>query len=153
MSTGGGGWTVIDPRRAAAWSGHFASWRVTQSGMAGPAGGSSASCSSWRKWFSHGAGVTFRVSPSCGKVAATGEVYRMTGNYYGCKWYNLNCGMSPGGTCTTCKDNYHPNAPTRGTCTHLIHTADFTYCHQCSFDWWNTAPTIGTAGTTCVAYR
>ena len=153
LSTGGGGWTVVDPKRSAAWGGHFASWRVTAGGMAGPTGGDSASCSSWRKWFNHGAGLAFRVSPGCGMVAASGEVYRMTGNYYGCKWYNRNCDMGPGGGCKTCKDNWHPNAPTKGTCTHLISTADLTYCHKCSYDWWNTAPAVGTTGSYCVAYR
>ncbi len=153
MSTNGGGWTVIDPRRAPAWASHFASFKKVGGGMAGPTGGDSASCSSWRGWFRPGAGKQFRVSPGCGKVAATGEVYRMTGNFYGCKWFNRNCDMTPGGGCSKCKDNYHPNAPTRGSCTHLVHAADFKYCHKCSYDWWNTAPAVGTSGSYCVAYR
>jgi hypothetical protein len=154
MATEGGGWTVIDHARDAGWPACFTQWNA-----GAEIAGAATSCLTWREWFGPATPTTqFRLSPECGDVSGSGmdEVYRWTGNQYGCNWYNRNCDYT--GTCSVCVDNFGGTRP--GTCPLLLEQisgmgsgADYEYCFDCATDWWNTAPSIGIDGTGCIAYR
>ena len=159
MTTDGGGWTIIDAKRSSLWSGYFSEWNSVAGGTAA---GAKKSCFSWRDWFSLESVFTeFRRSPGCTTVDKTKDrIYRMTGNYYGCEWYNTLCNQV-GDTCSKCTATTGKVEP--GRCTHLDDSVDhadslrgtskMTYCHSCTGDWWNSAPSIGTNGKYCVGYR
>jgi hypothetical protein len=177
MDTDGGGWTVIDPQRASAWPEHFDTYEVYGDYMAGPSNDNGAHPSdfTWREWFNPDSGDTeYRMSAACSAVssACDAQVYRLTGNYYGCKWYNDNCDQS-GATCSICTDD--SNQTIGGTCDHLLGSPGARYSYTpgsqacncescnactetdlnytCSTHWWNTAPSLGSNGSFCVAYR
>ena len=114
---------MIDAMRAPGWKGYLQTWALYNSDtVAGPS--KNISCTSWFDWFSLDDNTTqMRLSPLCKQIDkpwGKSRVYRMTGNFYGCIWYNRNCDQS-GLTCNKCKDNYHPNPSTSGTCTHLVY--------------------------------
>ena len=156
MTNDGGGWTVIDPSMASEWTSLFLEWNAVHSTAASPS--TWVSGWSWREWFGEADSSTeFRRSSDCVSAEGASEgVYRMTGNYYGCFWYNRNCDMDSSGNCSTCYDNY--GQWISGACTHIDGSPDSDYYHGanswgCANHWWNSGPSLGTNGTYCVAYR
>jgi len=150
MVTDGGGWTIIDPNLDNKWRNYFTAWGTYSDGSARFIGDPN-SYHRWSDWFTlYDASKEFRQSPNC--VLADGNVgaYRMTGNYYGCRWYNNNCDFN--GVCRTCHDGYNTN-PSWGTCPWLHAGMSDRYPYDCHFEWWNSAPSLGSDGTHCVAYR
>ena len=148
MTTNGGGWTVIDYNHSSVWQNYFESWRVFDgSRMAMP--NVSVSGQYWVNWFlPAGTDTVFRISPGCTQVQSTSsraQAYATTGNFYGCRWYNDNCNMSPGTQqCYECFDDHNIDGPRPGTCSHLVMRAEEIwnaiyegYNHSCSGDWWN----------------
>jgi len=146
------GWTVIDPTVDPKWSGFFNGWNSYADGLAYSNGVSS---SSWRQWFTLAdANTVFALCPDCRQITTQDVVYKITGNYYGCYWYNRNCEFD--GECHGCIDDW--GELKMGTCPWLERLApgdigpDDTYSGACDWDWWNRAPSIGANGTHCVAY-
>ncbi|MBU1778189.1 putative Ig domain-containing protein, partial [Patescibacteria group bacterium] len=129
MTTDGGGWTIIDPYRASNWSQYFTVWQYNI--CAGyEVVSTRVSCSSWRGWFTlANSGTLFALSPDCRNKGTADRIYKQTGNCYGCVYHSglVNPFMES--------------------------TPDHIYCHSCSGDWWNSAPSLGTDGTHCVAYK
>lgn len=166
MTNDGGGWTIIDVALNPTWSKYFSSWKQYPSSVVGPAtSGNALSATSWLDWFKLDKdGTEFRLSRLCDRISSKeNQVYRMTGNVYGCYWYNQNCNQS-GATCSLCRDNYNHSYKTPGTCSHLEGMSgkddkitpfapSYRYPHSCRGDWWNTAPSIGSSRTHCIAYR
>jgi len=153
MRTDNGGWTVIDPNKSQTWLKYFSSFSEYLGETGGPA--SNPSHESWVSWFELDNETTqFRKSPNCGSCENSSEnrAYYMTGNIYGCYYWNRNCDQT-GDICHTCKDNYKPNRDTPGTCNHLERKPVFHYEYSCQRDWWNNAPSIGTKGKFCVCYK
>ncbi|MCF7846349.1 MAG: hypothetical protein K9L85_03865 [Candidatus Peribacteraceae bacterium] len=154
MATEGGGWTIIDYNRDHGWSNFFNRWVVLNGGRIASTARSS---DSWKSWFTltaSGGNLKLRQSSNCSTVTSPGSsaVWRATGNFYGCVYYNRNCDQS-GNTCYVCKDNYGPNPPNNGTCDHQSAGPNETYPYVCNFDWWNTAPSLGINGQNCVAFK
>jgi hypothetical protein len=156
MGNDGGGWTIIDPSMASDWTSVFVEWNPVHPIAASPS--TWVSGWSWRDWFGEAdASTEFRRSPDCVTIDGTSDgVYRMTGNYYGCYWYNRNCDMDSSGNCSWCNDNY--GQWQWGACTHIDGGSDANYYHGanswgCANHWWNSGPSLGTNGTSCVAYR
>jgi hypothetical protein len=157
MGNDGGGWTIIDPSMASEWTSVFVEWNpVHPTAIVSPS--TWVSGWSWRDWFGEAdASTEFRRSPDCVTIDGTSDgVYRMTGNYYGCYWYNRNCDMDSSGNCSWCNDNY--GQWQWGACTHIDGGSDANYYHGanswgCANHWWNSGPSLGTNGTSCVAYR
>ncbi len=141
------GWTVIDPAHDANWGQFFAAWDTFAGGLVRGIGQSAVS---WRQWFLLSTPATvFAQSPAGQSVDSdpAHQIYRMTGDFYGCVWWNRNCDFD--GECHLCYSGYS----LEGTCPWLgWANADYTYPYICSFDWWNTAPSLGNNGTHCVAY-
>ncbi|MCP4893199.1 MAG: hypothetical protein GY911_05235 [Actinomycetales bacterium] len=153
FDTDGGGWTVIDLSLASSWSSLFTSWAQWTTITAGPDVSPDPSYESWRGWFGVSTASTeFRTSTDCLVVdsSPTDEVWRMTGNFFGCTWWNGNCNMASDGSCSICQDNL--NQTIGGTCSHMVGGPDGVYPWAC-FHWWNSAPSLGTGGQWCVAYR
>ena len=91
MDTDDGGWTIIDIQKYAGWKSHFASFSDLGSDYGGPSG--YASTYSWSSWFQLDDSETeFRKSEDCSIIntSASSQVYHMTGDHYGCYWYNGN---------------------------------------------------------------
>jgi len=167
MDTDGGGWTVIDPYHAEAWAQYFTSWQVfdnNRTAMPTGEGLESSSYEYWTNWLTLAdARTQFRLSPTCSEVTSTdllSQAYVVTGNFYGCKWFNRNCDMDPTTqTCSSCIDDW--GRSNKGTCSHLVvETTDYQqwgiydpYQYSCSSDWWNQTPGVGINGQNCVAYR
>ena len=163
MATDGGSWTLINPNISPQWKKFFSSWAIYANNKVVGPNVAKMSCLSWKDWFSlDNAKTEFRRSPDCKKVSKIkNRIYRMTGNYYGCKWINVSCNLQ-GDTCRKC--TYPGTKKTEpGTCPYLdasvYHgdnircTPTSQYCHSCSSDWWNNAPSLGNNGKHCVAYR
>ncbi len=159
MTTDGGGWTVVDPNKNHTWLKYFSSFSEYSGKTGGPA--SNPSDESWVSWFELDNAMTqFRRSPNCGSCISSSEnqAYSMTGNIYGCYWYNRNCDQT-GDTCHTCKDNYSPNRNTFGSCSHLETNPLYSYktpqgtAWTCQNHWWNKAPSVGIKGKFCVCYK
>ena len=157
MTTDSGGWTIIDYSLHADWSNQFNGWTSWNSTTAGP--NQYASPYSWETWFTLDNGNTeYRVSEDCQIAAsATGsQVYKMTGDHYGCVWYNTNCPMV-GDQCFECTNPY--GTVNLGSCSHFVSSSNHDYNPAegpgwtCGNHWWNNAPSIGTNGSYCVAYR
>lgn len=157
MTTDNGGWTVIDPNKSQTWLKYFSSFSEYSGRTGGPA--SNPSDESWISWFElDNATTQFRRNPNCGSCESSSgnKAYYMTGNIYGCYWYNRNCDQT-GDTCHTCKNNY--NTQNSGTCSHLEINPVSHYKQPqgttwtCKNHWWNSAPSIGTKGKFCVCYK
>ena len=169
MVTDDGGWTVIDRYHAETWVQYFTTWQVFDSDrMARPTGDGlpNPSMDYWTNWLTPAdARTQFRLSPTCRDVNSTdllAQAYVVTGNFYGCNWYNRNCDMDPvTQECYTCLDDWGSGRMNNGTCSHLIvETSDYIawgiygpYDFSCSSDWWNRTPGVGINGQNCVAYR
>ena len=105
MTTDSGGWTIIDYSLHADWSNQFNGW-TSWNTTAGP--NQYASPYSWESWFALDNGNTeYRVSEDCqiATSATSNQVYKMTGDHYGCVWYNTNCPMV-GDQCFECTNPY-----------------------------------------------
>lgn len=157
MSIDDGGWTIIDYSMYSGWASYFSSWSVRNSSAVSPSG--YASEYSWREWFSLDDSLTeFRLSEDCMSIelAVSDQVYRMTGDHYGCFWYNTNCPMS-GDTCNVCTNPF--GQVNNGSCWHLTGSSSSDYSQPqgdswtCSNHWWNSGPSLGVSGRFCVAYR
>lgn len=138
-------WTVIDPAHEPGWAQFFSSW-ASRGPAYGPA--SSPSYQTWARWFLLSPGATFATSEDGTSISSEGSVYRMTGNYYGCTWFNRNCDFN--GTCRQCSDPIGQFQS--GTCPYFAGSPGASYPHDCGFDWWNEGPSIGSAGHHVVAY-
>jgi hypothetical protein len=154
FDTEAGGWTIVDLSAAPEWQGGFTTWAQWSVDTAGPDVAPSPAYETWRGWFGHVAAPSteFRRSTDCQIVDGTGvdEIWRMTGNYFSCTWYNTNCPMAADGTCSECNDPI--NQWIWGTCSHMVGSPDAVYAYACHH-WWNSAPALGTDGAWCVAYR
>eukprot|EP00039_Didymoeca_costata_P032427 m.37788 g.37788 ORF g.37788 m.37788 type:complete len:560 (-) comp9351_c0_seq2:80-1759(-) len=102
-----------------------------------------------------------------------GKSYYMSGEYYGCKWWNVgNCDMTSDLVCKVCNDGTN-SKPSRGQCTNYQLPATYAYnyhhvsvilynlmsivwcCQEngCRANWWHLAPAIGANGKQCVCYK
>ncbi|MFW5983124.1 MAG: hypothetical protein ACOCQ4_01385, partial [bacterium] len=100
--------------------------------------------------------TAFARSPDCKTVGEQGKIYRMTGNFYDCYWFNDNCDFD--GSCHVCQDDWgqrdkHGTCPWINGSHHAGNEPDSSYPQSCSGDWWNSAPSIGANGDHCVAYK
>lgn len=100
--------------------------------------------------------MVFAESQDCGNITQENREYKLTGNYYGCTWYNMNCNFD--GACHVCSGG-------QGTCpwydadpywTNDYHdgdnNGDYGYEWDCEGEWWNRAPSVGANGNHCMAY-
>lgn len=151
------GWTIIDPNHDSAWLDFF--YPLVDYGPAyGTEYGNKSSPSywTWREWFNLSTPQTkFARSPNCQSISEQNKIYRITGNYYNCLWYNDNCNFD--GSCHWCLDGYDSEY-SWGTCPWLPNASFIGdgpdgsyYPYSCSYDWWNSAPSLG-KGDHCVAY-
>lgn len=139
------GWTVIDPSHDADWTQFFSSW-ANRGSAYGPS--TLPSHHRWTDWFLLSTDATFATSENGTSISQVGAVYRMTGNYYGCIWFNGNCNFN--GACRKCNDPLGQFQP--GTCPYMPGSPTENYPHNCGFDWWNAGPSLGSEGHHLVAY-
>ena len=143
-----GGWTVIDPSVDSNWSYYFNGWGSYAGGLVRGVGNSAMT---WREWFQLSTPtMQFATSSQGNSVDQLNAVYRMTGNYYGVTWFNMNC---HGGKCIDDYGQYSSGYDEWMTQMNIdpAFTPDYNYPYSAS-DWWNTAPSIGANGTHCIAY-
>lgn len=135
-------WTIIDFSLDKNWISYFYEPRYDEQrkGYLLP-----TSCYSWDEWFTASSPkMRFSTSADCRTISAENKVYRATGNFYGCLWY---AGNDP--------KNFYYNGPYdfyRVASSASRYVSDTGQCWSCQGDWWNTAPSIGTDGTHCIAY-
>jgi len=163
-----GGWTIIDISLAPAWQNMFGSFqRMNALGVGMPSAASQPSRNSWKSWFTLDRPLSeYRLSEDCQtcKPAAIGsfETYYITGNYYGCGYFNNKCDMT-GDQCTSCYDGVGLRQ-TSGRCSHVVREPTYSWPFDCVYkggnggteqyrEYWNMAPSIGLNGKYCVCYR
>jgi len=171
------GWMIIDPSiEPKGWANYFNGWvkySAKGGGVYGPTKKSllahkTTSIVSWRGndgWFKLPV-KNYRTElstsddcKSCGGKDQLGKGYHMSGNFYGCKWLNLNCPMGDDMVCKKCMDGSNGGV-TGGPCTHLPmpagshgSTYNFHAEKDCQMNWWHTAPSISGGGKFCLCYK
>jgi len=164
-----GGWTIIDIGLSASWQKYFTSFQSVGSLAIGmPGAANQPSRNSWKSWFTLDRPLMeYRISEDCQtcKQPATmgfSESYYVTGNYYGCGYFNTKCDMA-GDQCRSCYDGVGLRQ-TSGRCSHVIKEPTYAWPFDCVYaggnggteqyrDYWNMAPSIGLNSKYCVCYR
>lgn len=135
-------WTIINLQLDNKWLSFFRtpSYQKSEKGYFYP-----NSCISWDAWFTLSTPQTqFAISNDCQIITKVNQVYRATGNYYGCLWW---AGDNPTNQYYNGPYNfYRPEAPRKK------YADNQGKCWDCKRDWWNTAPSIGAGNKHCVAY-
>jgi len=161
-----GGYTIIDPQREIAWLNELNTYRTNDdfvTPLSGPQG-QSPSYFSWKSWLAlDKPSTSYRLSPDCkicnnnnyGEPSAMHHswdsmAYYMTGDGFGCTYYNNKC-PEAGDICRTCDDKFNLNE-TNSTCTHWIMPSYYSYRDTCT-SYWNMAPSLGTRGKFCLCYK
>jgi len=164
-----GGWTIIDISLSPAWQNYFTSFqRLDPLGVGMPSLASQPSRNSWKSWFGLDRPLSeYRISDdcrTCKQPAAMGnyETYYISGNYYGCGYFNNKCDMV-GDQCSSCYDGVGLRQ-TAGRCSHIVREPTYSWPFDCVYlggnggmeqyrEYWNMAPSIGTNGKFCICYR
>jgi hypothetical protein len=163
-----GGWTIIDIGLSPAWQNFFTSFQLMASlGVGMPSAASLPSKNSWKSWFMLDRPLMeYRISEDCQTCKPTpvgsSETYYITGNYYGCGYFNSKCDMA-GNQCSSCFDGVGLRQ-TSGRCSHVVREPTYSWPFDCVYqggnsgteqyrDYWNMAPSVGLTGQFCVCYR